>query len=777
MGSNLDDHRELYGDLGPRAAEILRASWQEASRSLSPRGLEDYLRAARSLHDLGRGADPVASFIQEAPAVARELGEDSVAQLAQAALAMASRTSGGVIALVIATSPTAARRLGDPELFLAWLRFLDVLLAQAPRGVRPMLERLDRLLGELTLGGLRRWALWGAQAHRTDFPAQERYFALESPDSVAVLQRERKGTLFVDVQRRLSMYLRALWGRDFWLRPTSGDYEGREGRRPFIEDFVVHLPDALDDLELPGGRATGLETYRAMAAHAAAHLVYTREALSGEGLSPLQAATIAVFEDARVEDLAARDFPGLAPLWRRLHAATPAQEARIGDWFGRIARALADPGYADPHPLVARARSLRDAHAVACESNRASMEAGLALAHDLSRLRLPFHPREDFDGLAYRDDNRYLWRFDEAHDFAGAAPRTDRQVRRRVGLMEFVNEIEVETAGDDAQEIWTLPTELFPYEDEGRSYNEREGKTPAAEPVHYPEWDYQIGLERPDWCTVLDKPAPKGDPAAIDAIVAAHKPLVSRLRRLIEALQPQGVQRLRKQEEGDEVDLEAAIRALVDLRTGASPDTRIHRRNVRRTRDLAVLVLLDLSQSTNERVRGRNETVLELTREAAALLADALAKLGDPFAIHGFASDGRHEVEYRRFKDFDEPWAGNARARLAGMEGRLSTRMGTAMRHAGSLLARRPQKKKLLIVLTDGAPADIDVRDPQYLRADARKAVEDIARAGVGAYCISLDPGADDYVSRIFGANRHAVVDRVERLPERLPLLYLSLTR
>lgn len=777
MGVDLDDYRELHADLGPRAAEVLRAAWQEAARAYSPRGMQDYLRAARALHDLGRGADPVASWLQEAPVVARELGEDAAAALAQAALAMASRTSGGVIALAIATAGTAARRLGDPELFRAWLRFLDQLLAQAPRGVRPLLERLDRLLAQLTLGGLRRWALWGAQAHRTDFAAQERYFALASPDSVAILQRERKGTLLVDVQRRLAMYLRALWGRDFALRPSSGDFEEREGRRPWIERGVIHLPDALDDLALADGAASGLELYRAMAAHAAAHLAHTREPMPAEGLSPLQRAVIGVVEDARVESLAARDFPGLAPLWRRLHLATPARGARVGDWLDRFARAWADPAYADPHPLVARARALWGAQGEAPAANGASLEVGLALAHELARFAAAFLPREDLGGVPYRDDNRYLWEFDAAAALADAAPWRERQVRRRVSLMEFVNETEVETAGDDAQEVWILPTELFPYEDHGVSYNAREGKTPAAEPARYPEWDYQLGIERPDWCTVLDQPAAAGDAAAVDALLASRKPLVARLRRLIEALQPQGVQRLRKQEEGDEVDLEAAIRALVDLRLGIAPDTRVNRRSVRRTRDLAVLLLLDLSQSTNEPVRGGASTVLDLAREAAALLADALARLGDPFAIDGFASDGRHEVQYRRYKDFGEPWGAAARGRLAGMQGRLSTRMGAAIRHATRRLARRPQRRRLLLVLTDGAPSDVDVRDPQYLRADARKAVEEAARAGVAAYCISLDPAADAYVTRIFGANRHAVVDRAERLPERLPLLYLALTR
>jgi nitric oxide reductase activation protein len=379
--------------------------------------------------------------------------------------------------------------------------------------------------------------------------------------------------------------------------------------------------------------------------------------------------------------------------------------------------------------------------------------------------------------VGYRDDNRYLWAFDEADAFDRAAPWQERQVRRRVSLMEFVNEVEVETAGDDAQEIWTLPTELFPYEDDGVSYNAREGKPPAPEPVRYPEWDYRLQVERPDWCTVLEGRAPAGEASVIDSLVAANRPLAERLRRLIEALQPEGVQRLRRQEEGDDLDLEAAVRAAVDLRLGATPDTRVHRRNVRRVRDLAVLFLLDLSQSTNDPVRGAGSTVLDLTREATALLADAMAKLGDPFAIHGFCSNGRHEVAYRRFKDFGEPHGAATKGRLAAMKGELSTRMGAAMRHAGRLLARRPEKKRLLVVLTDGAPSDVDVRDPQVLRADARKAVEALARDGVACFCVSLDPAADDYVSRIFGAGRYAVVDRVERLPERLPMLALGLLR
>jgi nitric oxide reductase activation protein len=159
------------------------------------------------------------------------------------------------------------------------------------------------------------------------------------------------------------------------------------------------------------------------------------------------------------------------------------------------------------------------------------------------------------------------------------------------------------------------------------------------------------------------------------------------------------------------------------------------------------------------------------------LLANAISKVGDPFAVHGFCSDGRHNVEYCRFKDFDQHWDEAPKSKLAGMTGQLFTRMGATIRHAGHHLKLQRSAEKPLIVITDGEPADIDVRDPQYLRYDTKKAVEEVARFGVTTYCMSLDPRADNYVSRIFGQKNYMVVDHVQRLPEKLPLLYAGLTR
>ena len=785
MSVQLQDHAEWVEQLDPASVDLLTHTWPEATKVFSARGLDNYVKGAAALRGLGRGHALVNAWIDGAPQVAKEIGEDVVGELATTALVLASKTSGAVIELVLATAPTAAKRLADAALFMQYLQFLNTLVAQAPRGLRPMLGQLDSLFGQLTLGGLRRWATWGAQAHRTEYEAQIAYFGLQSKESLAMLQQERKGTLLVDVQRRINMYLRALWGRDFFMRPTAGDFENREGLRPFIEDYFIHLPDALDAVQGNDGLVDATQLYRAACAHAAAHVVFTRQAISAESLNPWQMAMVALAEDARVEALAVARFPGMRPLWAQLHTTPATQQATAGDWLARMARAWIDSTYEDNHPWIAQGRALM-AEAMPrllaqLHDNSESWAMGVQLAHSYRELTQgpAFAPRTDGQAAVYRDDNRYFWAFD-GYDFersVAAGYEPPQQVRKQVNLMEFVNELEVEGAGDDAQEVWVLGTELFPYEDLGVSFNESEGREPVLPPVHYAEWDHMIQLERPAWATVQERRPKAGDPTLIDGILSEHRRLIGRMKFILDAMQPQGVQRIRKLEDGDEIDLNAALASVIEMRMGRQPDPRIMMRSVRKTRDISVLVLLDLSHSTNDKVAGQEHTVLDLTRSACALLADAIQKVGDPFAIHGFCSDGRHDVNYWRFKDFDQPYDELAKARLAGMQGQLSTRMGAAIRHATAALKAQRSSKKLLLVITDGEPADVDVRDPQYLRHDTKKAVEAAARNGVTTYCMSLDPRADQYVSRIFGERHYLVVDKVERLPEKLPVLYAGLTR
>ena len=776
MTVNLDDYREELIRAAPELEDTLEGTFHESARIMSPTGLKDYLDGARALISLGKGPNLLTSYLDEMPQVVKECGEDIIRDVVGATLKLASMVSGEVLTLMISTLPGAARRFGDPDLLRDYLQLVHRLAARAPRGLRPMFGVLEELLSKLTLSGLRRWVDFGAEAYRRDLPKQADYFGLVSEDSRAVLKQERRGTLFIDSQRRLNFYLRAFWGRDFFLRPSAADHAGF---RPFIEEGAMHLPDAVDAV----GKVSGLDLFRAMCAHMAAHITSSDKGLSQQSLNPAQIFFVGMLEDARVEYSATRQFPGLRGMFRSLMPESPAGHYEHDTMYllEKTARALLEPGIRTGDLAI---DSLVEQFHINIGANERetmfSWGLGLELYNLLAERRcIPSLRILESLNIPYRDDNRFVWSMDD-YDWSESnayRPELQRQVRRNVGLMEFINEVDVETAGDDAQEVWVLSSELFPYEDEGVSYNEMEGKEPVSDPFHYAEWDYKVQLHRPSWATVYERRQGKGDPDAIDTVLTAHKGVSHRIKQIVDRLRPQGVSRQRRLEDGDELDINAAVDAIVMTRLGMQPDPRITMRNVINRRDLAVVILLDLSESTNEKVRGTDKTVLELTREASALVASAISGIGDPFAIHGFASDGRHDVQYFRFKDFDQRLDAEVKGRLAGMKGGLSTRMGAAMRHAGHHLAQRSEQHKLLLIVTDGEPADIDERDPQYLRMDAKKATVELQQMGVSSYCLTLDPEADRYVARIFGSSNYTIIDQVERLPEKLPSLFANLTK
>ncbi len=775
-------------DLGD--ADLVEPSYLEAQRIMSPQGLENYLVGIKAMCTLGKGQDLVLTYVQEMPQVAREVGEDIVPDVIEALMKMASLTSGSVITLILANLPLAATRLGDAELLRGYLKLLHQLAGKALRGLRPMMESLSELLSKLTLGGLRRWANWGTQAYQRDLEGQSAYFGLATETSRSILQRERRGTLFVDNQRKLNFYLRALWGRAFFMRPTAEDFETRQGGKPYIESHLVHLPDAFDRYD----GIDGVDVYRAAAAHAAAHIVHTESELDGDGLGPAQRCCVEVFEDARVEFLAYRRFPGLRRLWLRFfeHALEQEQSAPhpMVELMLRMSRALLDPEYTDEQSWIVKlAADFRARLDDSADDAATSLEFGLVFFDRLrAQTQIPSLRILQQTPIPYRDDNRYIWEF--SGDQLGAGdyerlPWRQPTLRKYVNIMEMVNEIDSELEDGSPQEVWVLPTEMFPYEDNGVSYNESEGVEPVSEPFHYDEWDYQVQLSRPEWTTVIERRQPKDDAEIMDRILEKHKPIASRIKHLIDALQPQGIVRKRGYEDGDELDIDAAVRAMIDIRRGIMPDPRVNIRITRHLRDLSMIVLMDLSESTNDRIGDLGEedegyelqpSILDLTREATGLLSWAVDAIGDNYAVHGFASDGRHDVQYYRFKDFDQPYSDEAKARLAGMRGGLSTRMGAALRHAGYHLSQQASQKRLVLLITDGEPADIDERDPQYLRQDTKHAVEELAARGIYTYCLTLDPDADRYVSRIFGPNHYSIVDNIERLPERLPRVFSALT-
>ena len=782
----LSDFEQKFRDSSDILHDALAGSFVEASKVMSPNGLKVYLDGAGALHAMGKGEDMVISFLEETPMVVREVGESIIGEIVFSIMKMSSQTSASVLVLMIASLPNVARRMSDFDLLKGYLRLMERMIALAPRGMRPMLNNIDQLTSKLTLGGLRRWVLYGAETFKRDFKAQIAYFELSSMESIQILEQERRGTLFIDNQRKLQFYLRAFYNRDFFLRPTSGDYETKKGLRPYIEYGVMHIPDAYDDYKHASGRIVpGIDCYRAVCAHAAAHIMETKVAFKGDDLNPLQVACVSLIEDLRVELNTLKKFPGMKKTWIALH---PDDEdlKELNPFIVDLvdfSRAALDQKYTAKQSFNSDFLKLFIKKMTKMpESSEMSYDLGMKYYEllkaetdvKISASALVASP------ILYRDDNRYIWEYEEldwiseGNDYV---PVSQRQVRKNVNIMEMYNELDVETAGDDAQEIWTLESEYFPDELDGVSINEVEGKEPVSEPFHYNEWDYQLQLYRPNWATLYERRLRKGDPELINKILKTHKPIANQLKNAIDRMQPQGLVKLKKQQEGSELDLDACVTALADIRSGITPSDRIYVKKVQHIRDVSVNLLMDLSESTNDMVLGSDKTILELMKEATSLLSWAIDKIGDKLTISGFASDSRHDVQYYRFKPFQYSFNDEVKGRLAGIKGGLSTRMGAAIRHAGVDLLTQSSAKRILLILTDGEPADIDVDDPQHLRMDAKKAVEELRSHGIVTFCISLDPHADEYVARIFGKNRFMVIDNIQKLPERLPQLFISLTK
>jgi hypothetical protein len=713
-----------------------------------------YIEAARVIGKLGRGAEPLLAFLEEWPTVVAAASGDQEPLLPQVMgviRVMQKSPNSKAITPFLQTLAAVARRLQSAEQIELYLDIALNLMARTTGsihghhttfpspGLPYFFEQAPRLLGLLSTAGLKNWTDYGIRNYSKHPERQEEYFRLESADSRAVVQRERHGTLFGDVERQLDLYLRALWQDSEQLVPYSTAFDELRKPIPYYDKLGLRVPDVFDDYRGPHGTVSGIDRYRAVLAHMVGHRRWSQPQIA-DNWSPFQRMAVEFFEDCRIENLLMREYPGLSRIFLALHprpladACDPEHVSCLRHRLAMLSRALIDPahGYVD-EDLLDYAQRFHTA-LTGSESSTAEM-ATLALSY-VARTRRQSDQlaRVHFDDtvIDYRDDNRQLWRFIEEGDEEEA----------------FDEERKLEPG----EEIRGLP------------------------PRRYPEWDADSETYRPDWVSVYEALHPSGQAADIDRLLEKHAALAKQLKRLLDMLKPQDKVRIRYQEEGSELDLDVAVSSLIDYRSGATPDPRINMSHRTDGRSIDVLLLLDLSESLNQKVANSDQTILELSQEAVSLLAWAIDCLGDSYAIAGFHSNTRHEVRYQHIKGFSEHWDDTVKARLAAMQAGWSTRMGAALRHAGHYLAARPADKKILLLLTDGEPADIDVTEPGHLRSDARKAVEELAARGVTTFCLSLDPQADEYVRDIFGKHWR-VLDRIERLPETLPGLYMELTR
>jgi nitric oxide reductase NorD protein len=288
----------------------------------------------------------------------------------------------------------------------------------------------------------------------------------------------------------------------------------------------------------------------------------------------------------------------------------------------------------------------------------------------------------------------------------------------------------------------------------------------------YPEWDYRRAAYLADHCRVLAGPAAlEGERWEPDDMGRRR---IRQVRRQFEALRPRH-EILRAQADGSELDLDALVRARCDLAARQGGTDRIYLASRPQAHDLAVTLLMDVSLSTDAWTAGQR--VLDVEKEAALVLAHGLAACGDDHSILTFTSRRRSWVRVDTVKGFDEAMGPTVERRIGALKPGYYTRIGAAVRHASAGLAARPNRRKLLLVLTDGKPNDVDHYEGRFGIEDTRKSVQEARRSGVAVFGVTIDASAQSYFPTLFGRGGYAIVGDVARLPAALPAIYRQVVR
>ena len=662
--------------------------------------------------------------------------------------------------------------------------------------------RVRNLLG---VAAVLPWAKRGADILQAGRLRGEAFFKLESEESMNLLLENLPGFRTPEHQRLLQLVLYAWFDTAFDL--LASNWSPDKGRA-FVETdgVALYLPMALADRE------------EAMLAvlHAAGHLMfYSFERRYVEALfrevgrehppldehqritwRPLFAAygedmirfqlIFDLCEDTRVDAQIGQLIPNYGQ--RMLNAAVARQPVdgvagAYSSWARQVlqwvvAGAPVDPEFELLRPLLDSTSTIVDAFRIANVLYKNTTLASISLKErDFAFLpgrapnaARPVYPRRVLDqaefgtGMEDKDDvvkNREI----------KPNPEQKQIPKHAAGEDPDFDIPPEETAGSGGRVGVGIPQPAHVLgHAQGAEYSEK-GKP-------YAEWDYRDNRYKRNWAWVQEKQLTELDEHEAAKLLTQYAPTLKRLKRAIQTQKPTRMAPLRRQFDGDELDLEASIAYVVEKRAGMSPQANIYRQRVVRHRDTAVILLADISTSIMQSCPDGGGRVVDRIRAGMLLFAESMEEVGDPYSLAGFASKYRDNVSYYTIKGFNERLTPHARAVLGGLSGRLATRMGAAIRHAVASFDHAPVQRRLLLILSDGRPADYDDGgDERYLQEDTRMAVKEAGDAGVHLFCITLDAAGSAYLPQIFGAGHYLILDQINDLPKKLPEIYLRLRK
>jgi len=597
--------------------------------------------------------------------------------------------------------------------------------------------------------------------------------ALSNLDRFIADRRKRsRGLEFANIRGVLQHFVHGLNGRRLSL-DTSDEV--------LTDSETLYLPALIDQFPL---ERQNFACYRAIAVHQWAQCWYGTWRADTIAQIPRDGPALRTFhylETLRLNACIERDYPGLArqmtalqqeipEAWKPLQAKLCDPSSNVLDSI-RLSAELWDKPRPDPFPFQGKLDPDRVQAKLDARLQREQQQLRLALsrfanrndsfrdddaavsvdAHDEIRFELlderDSAPGFELDGIPIAPDTEIA---DLAVSILQDLGEIPRDYLRAGGSADYRASLEAWSGTDDADEA--------PKESDQRQ---------AAH--FYDEWDYTRKAHRKRWCAVRERSInPDYDSRFVDETLHKYRGHIKSLRRSFEALQDE-YRILKKQPDGENLDIDALVEAICDARSGMEMTSRIYRKAHRVERNIAVILMVDMSGSTKGWINLAQ-------REALILLAEALRSLDDRYAIYGFSGNTRKRCEIFSIKTFDEIYDDEIRARIAAIAPQDYTRMGATIRHLSHLLDKVNARTKLLITLSDGKPDDYDTYHGEYGVEDTRMALFEARQRGIHPFCITIDEQAREYLPHMYGASSYVLIDDIAQLPYRISEIYRSLT-
>lgn len=658
-------------------------------------------------------------------------------------------------------------------------------------------------LSRLSVGNLEEWVRHGLEnmgnaAGAGEWKGGEAFFEMQTGASRRTMERLVKGLELKKIHSVLSAYSSALFGRIVPIRSSAMFYRELPGLGRFFavtDGTRIFLPTRIT---LFSDDALNSKAFKWFLTHELGHIEHGTFSLTEADLAVLaqhnaSSAAMRIFtflEDERVDYLTGLAYPGLEKDRRLLIEAYKKDAAADGRKISLCEEISfhADEGQAggDPQLLGQLLRHGRD---------RVRLPG--ITAWDVVRITAELIDRLSAAGEAGEGpggDDRYSVFYRGALDFslvaearAATSALAERLMELFAGSGRHVPAHLIEAAFIRIEEASGLETEDLVYRKFGEdafedlfeqvqsALDEMEEESRFRRAVFYDEWDFRLGDYKKEWCRVREMDMPEGSLAVYNQTIKENHGLVNALKRHFGLLRPDRVRRIFREEQGDELDFDALVETMVERHAGVTPSDRVYIRRDKRQRDVSVAFLADMSFSTSD-LLPYGKRIIDVEREGLTLMAEALESIGDRWAVYGFSSDLREKVDFLVVKDFHEVFGEEVKRRFEGIRPMAMTRLGAAIRHANSLLAKQDSVIRLLILLSDGRPYDVDYGDSDYAMEDTRTALWEGRRQGVNSFCVTVDKKSRDYLPHMYGESHYTVINNIDALPVTLPLIYKRLT-